>query len=350
MVHGAGARARRWGCAAALLSLCIAHPALAQSGPPAPSSAGSPSDAQQAERLRTLYREGVEAATAGRWSDARDRFRAVLAIRSSPKVLFSLGQAEEQLGQVASAQADYGSALQGAKAAGEGEVVTAAEQATAAIAPRVPHVRVVVTGASAGVERLASATLDGQAVAVGAAVAVDPGSHRLVVSAPGMREAVASVAIVEGAQLDVPVRLEPAGGGGAAPAATPAPAAVAASPTPGGPETAAPSGEGGGAGPWRTVGLVAAGAGVVAVGVGFAVALDAKSKWNRAAGEPGISRETDSGSAVSEGNVASVVVGVGAAVAAAGVVLWLVAPRAPDDGPNLAVGIGGREVMLRGRF
>ena len=360
MRHGASLRRVAAGCAAALLALCAApRSALSQSAQAAP-----PGDAQHAEQLRTLYREGVEAATAGRWSEARDRFLQVLAMRSSPRVLFSLAQAEEQLGAVASAQADYGRALMGARAAaGQGEVVTASEQAIAAIGPRVPHVRVVVSGveparAGAGVEPAeagagavaATATLDGQPIAVGAPVAVDPGAHRIVVSAPGMRDGATSVAIVERAQLDVPVRLEPVApspAAGSAPSAGPETAAAAAA-APGG--TGAGAGGGGGAGPWRTVGLVVAGAGVVAVGVGFAVALDAKSGWNRASGEPGTARQTDSGSAVSEGNVASVVLGVGAAVAAAGVVLWLTAPVRPDGAPGLAVGIGGRQVTLQGRF
>src|SRR5262245_52494001 len=54
--------------------------------------------AGDAER-KALYREGVDAAASGRWAEAKDLFNKVLAIRASPKVFFSLAQAEEQLGQ-----------------------------------------------------------------------------------------------------------------------------------------------------------------------------------------------------------------------------------------------------------
>lgn len=114
MLSDAGSRRARPGRAAAgvvaLLAVLLAKemPAVAE-----PSASPAPVGSEErSEDWRTeLYREGVAAATAGLWTEARDRFRQTLAIRSSPKVLFSLAQAEEQLGQVASAQADYGLSL-----------------------------------------------------------------------------------------------------------------------------------------------------------------------------------------------------------------------------------------------
>src|SRR5580658_2154677 len=183
MLSGGGSRPARAERAVtrvvALLTVLLAAPVPASADPaPSPAQVGN---AEKPEDRRTaLYREGVEAATAGLWADARDRFRQALAIRTSPKVLFSLAQAEEQLGQVATASADYGRALDGARATpGESEVVAAADQAQRALAPRVPHVRVVVSGSTAP----ASATLDDQPIAVGTAIALDPGAHRVVVSA-----------------------------------------------------------------------------------------------------------------------------------------------------------------------
>ena len=315
---------------ATLLTLVAAErPVRAQQ--PAPTDA-----AQTAEDRRTaLYREGVDAATAGRWPDARDRFREALAIRSSPKVLFSLAQAEEQLGQVASAQADYGRALEGAKAAAESDVVAAAEQAQRALEPRVPHVRVVVSGASGAV-----GTLDEQPIAVGTAVATDPGAHRIVVSAPGMRAVTTSVAIGERQKLDVPVRLE----------------AVAQAPA--GLETAPMAATR--AVPWRTIGLAAAGAGAVGLGVGVALGLVAKSK-NDQSNSSGCNGNSctaaaaavrhDALSAASASTVAFVLGGV---LSAGGVVLWLVAPSRDADHavgvtPVALGGGGGLVVTARWR-
>lgn len=94
------------------------------------------------------------------------------------------------------------------------------------------------------------------------------------------------------------------------------------------------------------VGAIVVGAGgLVALGVGGLLGLDAKSKDTTAAGEPGTARQTDSQSAVSEGNVASVVVGVGAALAVTGVVLWLVAPKA-----RVLATAMQRGVVVGGRF
>jgi hypothetical protein len=114
------------------------------------------------------------------------------------------------------------------------------------------------------------------------------------------------------------------------------------------------SGESGGAStPWsgaRTLGLVLGGVGVATLAVGFGVAFDAKSKDDAAKTETGAAQYNDSGSAVGEGNAATVVLGVGAAVAVTGVVLWLTAPRAKADGASLGVATNGRLVILRGVF
>lgn len=330
--------------AAWLVMALVALPARAQQ--PAPTA-----DTKAAEDHRTaLYRDGVAAATAGRWTEARNRFREVLAIRTSPKVLFSLAQAEEQLGQVASAQDDYGRALEGARAAGEAEVVAAAAQAQRAIEPRVPHVRVVVSGASD-----AKATLDDRPIAVGTPVAVDPGAHHLVVGAPGMQDATTNVAIGEKQQLDVPVRMQAVGSPAVIQAvatpASPAPATSAVAP-----DTTPTSA--GSAAPWRTIGLVAAGAGVVGLGIGAAFGLVAKSKDDQS-NSSGCSGDSCTASAaavrrdaLSAANVSTVAFVVGGVLAAGGVVLWLVAPSGDATGgvsaTPMALGSGGGVLVTAG--
>lgn len=256
-------RARSACAAGALALLCAtALPAAAQQA-----AGGASPPRPDAESQRTvLYREGAEAAKAGRWAEARERFAAVLAIRGSPKAFFSLAQVEEQLGQVASAEADYVRARESAQAAGEADVVAAAEQARSAIAPRVPHVRVLVTGSKAAT---ATATLDDRPIALSVPVALDPGpSRHLVVSAPDTPSWETRLPIGESVQLDVPVRLgpEPA-------AVAPPEPSHATAPAPARAESPAAA-----QGPWRTVGLLAAGAGVMALGAGAYFGLQAQSK------------------------------------------------------------------------
>jgi hypothetical protein len=293
-------------------------------------------------RRTALFKEGFDAASAGRWADAREKFSAALAIRSSPKVLFSLAQAEEQLGQLAAASRDYGRALDGAKAAGEQDVVSAASSARTALEPRVPTVRVVVQGTPG-----ATAKLDDQPVAVGTPVPVDPGTHRLVISAPGMRDAQATVAISEKQRLDVPVRLEAAGSETAAPAPVPVPASDDASRPEGGEHSAFP---------WRTVGLVAAGVGVATLGVGSYFGLQAKSKNDQSNNSGGCSGDNCTPAAaqirrdaITAGNTSTALFVVGGVLAAGGIVLWLVAPSSESGSgvsvTPVALGSGGGLVL-----
>jgi hypothetical protein len=95
----------------------------------------------------------------------------------------------------------------------------------------------------------------------------------------------------------------------------------------------------------RTIALVTGVAGVASIGIGGALALAAKSKDNTAQGEPLPARQTDSQSAVSQGNVATALVGVGLGGVAAGLVLWLTAPRS-----NPSVATDGRTLLLHGTF
>jgi len=313
--------------------------ASGQQASPAQASSGSSTTLEAETRRGALYREGVEAATAGRWSDARDRFSAALAIRASAKVLFSLAQAEERLGRVASAQATYARALDAAKTAGERDVVLAAEQAQRALEPRVPHLKVVVTGAGSD---NAAATLDEQPIGVGRPVAVDPGPHRLVVSAAGMRPETTNVAIGERQQLDVPARLVPLDAP-PAPVAAAAPASIAARQG----EAPLPSPRGGG--PWPEIGLAVAGLGVVGLGIGLAFGIEAKSENdqsnrsgcagdNCSPGAAAIRRD-----ALSAADVSTVAFVAGGALAASGLAIWLLVP---SRGKANAVGVA--PVALRG--
>jgi hypothetical protein len=341
----AGSRGARGRSAAFVLvvfaAVCSASEARAQG-----EGASSPEEA----RRTALYKDGFDAASAGRWAEARDRFAAALAIRSSPKVLFSLAQAEEQLGQLTAAGRDYGLALDGAKAAGEADVASASQSARAALEPRVPTVRIVAQGAPA-----ATAKLDDQPVAVGTPVPVDPGTHRLIVSAPGMRDAQATVAISERQRLDVPVRLDAAGSDATSGAASPS-ASDAAPPTgdaASGPEAAH------GTFPWRTVGLVAAGAGIVTLGVGTYFGIEAKSK-NDQSNSSGCNGDKCTGTAaqirrdaISAGNTSTVLFVAGGLLTAGGIVLWLVAPSSEGGSgvsvTPVALGAGGG-ITLAGRW
>jgi hypothetical protein len=279
------------------------------------------------DRRASVYREGVEAAAAGRWADARDRFQAALSLRPSPKVFFSLAQCEEQLGQVASAQADYARARQWAhESAGDSDVATAADQAARAIEPRVPHLRVVVSGSSAP-----TATLDEKPISPGEAIAVDPGVHHVVVRAAGMRDASVSAAVGEGQQLDLPVRLD-------AEAPPPPPPPPPARATDAVPAPIAASGP-----PWRPIALIAGGAGVAALGAGAYFGVQARSKNDQSYAqgchgddcpEPAASTRRE---ALSDANASTALMVAGGVLVASGIAIWILAPSgapAPATPPS----------------
>jgi hypothetical protein len=339
---------RSWGMRAAYAGALTTLASAAAAQPTAP-----PSVAQSAEDGRAaLYREGVEAASAGRWAEAKKRFAETLAMRASPKVFFSLAQAEEELGQLASAQADYESALHGAKTAGDAEVVGAAEQALRTLEPRVPHVVVVCANATGQTRAL----LDQRPIAMGTAVAVDPGTHHLAVSAPGARDVTPIVSVAERQRLEVPAcpvavvaPLPPM-------PAPPPPAATAGVPPPTAPEK--PPGAPSAGVNWRTVGLVTAGAGVVGLGVGMAFGIVAKSKLDQSNSSGCNGNDcTASAAAVrrdslSAANVSTAAFVVGGVLAAGGVVLWLLAPsgHAAGVGVTPVATVGGSGVMVAGRW
>ncbi len=176
-----------------------------------------------------------------------------------------------------------------------------------------------------------SVTADGQTLATslsGDALPVNPGPHTFKFERADGSVATQQVLIKEGDKLrSVAVVL-----------ARQAPAAavhdVAGTPTAEEPGKTA-----------RILGIVAGGAGVVTAGIGIGVAFAAKSKDNQSQGEPGIARQSDSSSAVTEGNVATGLLVAGAVMVAGGVVLWLTAPRA-----KAAVGMNGRELLVRWTF
>jgi hypothetical protein len=324
-------------------------------------SGGATADDSETQRVE-LYREASKAAASGHWAEAKERLRAVLAIRSSAKVLFSLAEAEEHLGQLAHAQADYARSLEEAAAEGKTEVVEAAEQAQRALAARVPHVRVVVSGAEPGRPGTsasasgASATLDDQPVPVGTAVALDPGEHRLVVNAPGMRATVRDMKVGEAEQVELSVSLEPDHAARAlpppvspvpppvspVPAPIPSPAAVGA-------ETRANP-----ALPWRVAALTSAATGVVALGLGAAFGVASMRKHSEADNAcPGTTCSTAAGAslwheAVTTGNASTAWFVLGGLGLVGGGILWFCAPR--TNGAWFQVGIDPASVHVRGAW
>jgi len=309
--------------AAAALALVGASPGVRAAGP----------DSTPDERERTaLYAEGVAFANAGRWEEAAKRFRRVVAIRSAPPALFTLAQAEEHLGQLATAERDYEGALASARASGQADVADAAARALSAVVQRVPSILVRVEPSVPG----ANATIDGTDVALGVPAKVDPGSHVVASRAPDRRPFEARVSIAAGQSLEIPVQLEPLA---APPPSPPAVAVVSAGPEP----TPEPVGH---ARPLPLGPLLLGGAGVAAGVVGLVIRLTAQASYDSASAScsggacPTQSSVNDGNAARTRMIVGTAVLGAGVAAAAGAGVWWL----------TLGPSHGGASAAISARF
>jgi hypothetical protein len=286
---------------------------------------------------RELFREGRALADAGNFEAACPKLEAASKLYVSAGTILSLGDCYEHLGHTASAWTDFGQALSVAQRTSRQDAAAEAQRRQAALEPKLSRLLIRAPGGIAGlvVKRDGSELA---AAAWGSAIPVDPGAHQVVAQAPG-RVPWSSQVSVEGAgqttTVDIPDLAVLVAASAPVEGSQPAPAMAPL-------DTPAPSAAGHRR---RTVGWVLGAAGVVAMGVGGILGLVAKSQFDAADGETGPARKTDSSGAVGTGNAATVVVCAGAALTAAGVVLWLTAPRAPAS-----VGTNGRELFVRAAF
>jgi hypothetical protein len=298
--------------------------ALSPTLSPAVAYAQTPPPAGSEDQRAILYKEGVDLANAGHWDEAVKRFRQVVAIRSAPPALFTLGQAEEHLGELATAERTYERALTDARSAGASDVADAAQKALSAVEPRVPRVVMKLAKSVDG----ATATIDGAAVTFGEPKKVNPGSHAVAAQAPGRRSFEARIRLTEGQSIDVPVALEPEA---PAPSVVPPAAAPEQGPAPSPPPPAPGAARSFPVGP-----VILGGAGLIAGVVGVVVRLGGQSSYDNANNQctPGCPNQQvvdDGNSARSQMLLGTVVLGVGIAAVVGAGVWWAVTPSHPSS-------------------
>lgn len=146
----------------------------------------APADTDPREQRRAaLYKEGVALADAGRWADAVEKFREVVALRSAPPALFTLAQAEEKLGRLATAERTYERALADARAQSNAQVADAAVRALAVVSAKVPRL-ILRIGRGNVDSRSVTASVDDSPLALDTPIKLDPGYYRVQARAPGM--------------------------------------------------------------------------------------------------------------------------------------------------------------------
>ncbi len=314
-------------------------------------SGAAPARAQTEDRAaaRALFEEGRRLLATEGFDAACPKFEAARQLALSTGVLLNLADCHEHFGRTASAWSTLGDAVPVAERAQRHEDAVEAKRRQNALAQ---HLVRLVIHVAAQTPRL-TVTRDGIEVPRAAwdtAIPVDPGTHEVRAEAPGHKPWLRSIALTaEGRTTTVEIEIN--GEVAAPPPQTPVTAAVPAA-TSAAPSTAIdvaasePPADGVRSGrTQRLLGLIAGGAGVVTMGVGGVLGLVAKAQDDAARDAPWPAKHDDSVGAANLGDAATIVALVGAGVTAAGVIVWLTAPKAHAE-----VGTNGRELFLRGTF
>ncbi len=299
---------------------------------------------------QALFDQGKQLVASGKVADACPKFEESQRLDPGIGTQFHLANCYEQAGRTASAWTLFLEVASGSHAQGQLEREKVARARASALQARLAKLTIAVPDAS----RIAGLEVKRDGVPVGPAqwgapLPLDPGDHTITASAPRKRPwqtAIHLAADGGSVTVSVPALQESAD----------APVAAAVSLT--APSTARADDSAARGATRRTLGIVAGGAGVIAMGTSVVLGLMAKSKFD-AAGDgghcdasgcdaEGLRVQRD---AIKRGNVATIVFGAGVALAATGVILWLKAPK-PDASSNAAwaMGVAPDRLELRGSF
>jgi serine/threonine-protein kinase len=308
--------------------------------------------AQDTEATATaLFDEGRKLMAQHHYADACPKLAESQRLAPSGGTLLNLAECYEHNGQTASAWAAWQGAAARANAAGKAGAEKSALARAAALEPSLARLTIAFAPGSdvSGIEvKRDGIPLDrGE---LGSALPIDPGSHVIEATAPKKKPWSTSVSVAA-RQADARVTVALEDDVQAAAPAAPTPPTVAETPAPSAEsaDTAARSSTGN---TQRIIGVVVGAAGIVGLGVGTAFYFSAKSKNDEAlqncrtstlCSPKGLSLTSDARSAATAATIALV---AGGAAVAAGVVVWLTAPRShPTSGlrlaPAVALSYGG---------
>lgn len=189
---------RKFGCCLMVLGALLAFPRRASAQEPSPTELAV---------ARRLFNEAEALEKEERWSEAALKVREAIRIKETPGLRFHLAFCEEHMGLLVEAMNDYARArdlIAGGMAARDVEGLLPDKQK--ALSRRVPSIVIVPP---AGISPI-RASIDGQHIApsvLGRPAPVNPGMHRVVVSAEGYREFIADVTLTEGERRVVTAKL-----------------------------------------------------------------------------------------------------------------------------------------------
>ncbi len=164
---------------------------------------------RQIETARALFKEATVLRERGRFGEAAEKLKEAVEIKETPGLYFHLAHCYDEMGRLVEAARAYDRAdeliRQGVKAPVVAKLLIPTR---ASLRERTPTISLQISVA----ERDVRATLDGGDVpanALRAALPLDPGTHRLVVTAPGRVPFTTDILLSEGDARIVQVVLAP---------------------------------------------------------------------------------------------------------------------------------------------
>jgi hypothetical protein len=328
--------------------------ALALAAPQARGQASPGDDANDAEKL---FREGKALMAAKDYARACPKLAASQRMDPGTGTLLALALCHEAQGLTATAWLEFGRAIPLARRDGRNDRVELATSHVAQLDPKVSRVVVHVSRATRALAGIA-VTRDGEALApeeFDAPIPVDPGAHAIKATAAGHAEWEGRVTVAQdGKQYQVTVPDLPATSEPLSTSSSAEPSPAAKSPLPSALSDPGDHPAGQRQVPWIAYGLVGLGvAGVAAGGVFGTLAIVDSGKANGLCPGP-VCRDPSAidwnSKARTAATVSDVTFAAGLAALGTGVVIWLLAPKAPADAVQVGAGPNGTFVAVRGKF
>jgi hypothetical protein len=284
---------------------------------------------------QALYDDARQLVAAGEFAQACPKFKASYELDPGGGTLLNLADCYEHQGKTALAYTTFKDALEAARHDGKSERVEFANQHLTDLEKRLSRLSVAVPDATR--EQGLQVSVDGTPLdeaAYGVPLPVDPGPHRLRAEAPGKAPFEKSIEVpATSAKLEVEVpplmatTTAPSAAAGSSPAliqnGTGSPAETSSSTT-------------------RTLGFVAGGLGIVAIGAGSYFGLKAFDRWRArndgCSGGCTSEAKTAGDDAKQASTLSTVGFGVGIAALGAGLVLILTSPSSKEPSPSAHVG------------
>lgn len=315
---------------------------------------------------QSLFYEARTLMQQNRFAEACPKLEESLRFDVGIGTQFNLADCNEHLGKITTAWAGFLEVAALSKTQNQPDREKLARKRAAALEPRLPKLVVEASNGTPGLEVKRDGIAIG-AAAWGTAIPVDPGSHRIVASAPGKQwETTITASEGKTAKVSVPRDL-PAAPVSAVAAGGVTNPSVTGNVTP--ENTAAPNAQGfpppvveKAGSTQRTVGWIVTGIGAVGVGLGAGFGLSSLGKRNEsrdhcnvdACDATGVGLRSD---AMSAGNVSTIAFIAGGAALAGGIALVLTAPKGTESHEPVSklravptAGLNGGGLTLQGNF